>query len=61
MDNKFNPDINNQAIEVVSSQKKKKPVYPPLFPRYRIPVKRENNTKHLGVTLDERLKLSETH
>ena len=50
----FNPDINKQAIEVIFSHKKKKPVHPPLFFN-GIPVKRENNTKHLGVTLDERL------
>ena len=50
----FNPDINKQAIEVIFSHKKKKPVHPPLFFN-GIPVKRENHTQHLGVILDQRL------
>ena len=50
----FNPDINKQAIEVIFSHKKKKPVHPPLFFN-GIPVKRETYTKHLGVFLDQRL------
>ena len=50
----FNPDINKQAIEVIFSHKKKKPVHPPLFFN-GIPVKRETYTNHLGFILDERL------
>ena len=50
----FNPDITKQAIEVVFSQKYKKPLHPPLTFN-GIPVKREVQTKHLGVILDEKL------
>ena len=50
----FNPDITKQAIEVIFSHKKNKPVHPPLFFN-GIPVKRESHTEHLGVILDERL------
>ncbi len=50
----FNPDITKQAIEVICSWKKNKPVHPPLqFDR--IPVARKSSTKHLGIILDERL------
>ena len=50
----FNPDISKQAIEVIFSHKRKKPVHPPLVFN-GIPVKREDFTKHLGVILDQRL------
>ena len=50
----FNPDISKQAIEVIFSHKKKKPVHPPLHFN-GIPVKRETHTQHLGVILDQRL------
>ena len=51
---KFNPDITKQAIEVIFSWKKNKPVHPPL--QFNgIPVARKQNTKHLGIILDERL------
>ena len=50
----FNPDITKQAIEVIFSHKKNKPVHPPLSFN-GIPVKRETHTEHLGVILDQRL------
>ena len=50
----FNPDISKQAIEVIFSHKRKKPVHPTLFFN-GIPVKRETHTEHLGVILDQRL------
>ena len=46
--------IGKQAIEVIFSHKKDKPVHPPLSFN-GIPVKRESHTEHLGVILDERL------
>ena len=51
----FNPDISKQAIEVIFSQKRtQKPNHPPLTFN-GIPVKRESDTKHLGLFLDDRL------
>ena len=51
----FNPDISKQAIEVIFSQKRtQKPNHPPLLFN-GIPVRREADTKHLGLTLDEKL------
>ena len=50
----FNPDISKQAIEVIFSQKYKKPNHPHLTFN-GIPVKREDHTKHLGVFLDSQL------
>ena len=50
----FNPDLSKQAIEVIFSHKKKKPIHPPLHFN-GIPVKRETHTQHLGVILDQRL------
>jgi len=57
---KFNPDITKQAIEVIFSCKyaKTKPVHPPLFFN-DIPVARQASTKHIGLTLDERLSFTE--
>ena len=61
---KFNPDLTKQAIEVIFShlhnkrQKNPKPCHPPLTFN-GIPVTRRPSTKHLGVTLDERLSFSE--
>ena len=52
----FNPDISKQAIEVIFSQKYKKPNHPHLTFNV-IPVKREYYTKHLGVFLDSHLNL----
>jgi hypothetical protein len=54
----FNPDLSKQAIEVIFSHKKKKPVHPDLF-FHGIPIKRESSTKHLGLTLDDRLSFRE--
>ena len=53
----FNPDITKQAIEVIFSVKKKKPVHPELVFN-GIPVSREENTKHLGIYLDSGLNFS---
>ena len=50
----FNPDISKQTIEVIFSHKKKKPLHRDLSFQ-NIPIRREANTKHLGLTLDERL------
>ena len=51
----FNPDISKQAIEVIFSQKRtQKPNHPPLIFN-GIPIRREADTKHLGLTLDEKL------
>jgi len=57
---KFNPDISKQAIEVVFSCKygKTKGVHPPLSFN-DIPVARKPSTKHLGLTLDEKLSFRE--
>ena len=51
---KFNPDITKQAIEVIFSHKRKKPLHPSISFN-GIPVKREPETQHLGVILDEKL------
>ena len=53
----FNPDITKQAIEVIFSVKKKKPIHPDLNFN-GIPVAREDSTKHLGVRLDSKLNFS---
>ena len=53
----FNPDITKQAIEVIFSCKKNKPLHPDLVFN-GIPVSREPFTKHLGVYLDSRLNFS---
>ena len=50
----FNPDLSKQAVEVIFSVKRNKPIHPPLSFN-DIPVARETNTKHLGLFLDERL------
>ena len=51
---KFNPDITKQAIEVIFSQKRNKPDHPSINFN-GIPVKRESETQHLGVVLDDKL------
>ena len=51
---RFNPDITKQAIEVIFSTKYKKDDHPPLTFN-GVPVARQDSTKHLGITLDERL------
>ena len=53
----FNPDITKQAVEVIFSVKKKKPLHPDLNFN-GIPVARENSTKHLGAHLDSKLNFS---
>jgi hypothetical protein len=51
---KFNPDISKQAVEVIFSQKRCKPQHPEIYFN-NVPVKRECETKHLGVIFDEKL------
>ena len=53
----FNPDITKQAIEIIFSVKKKKPVHPGLVLN-NIPVARQDHTKHLGIYLDSCLNFS---
>ena len=53
----FNPDITKQAIEVIFSVKKKKPVHPDLAMN-GVPVARHEHTKHLGLFLDSALNFS---
>ena len=50
----FNPDITKQAIEVIFSHKRNKPIHPQISFN-GIPVKRENYTNHIGLYLDTRL------
>ena len=42
---KFNPDMSKQAVELIFSHKRKKPVHPS-FTFNDIPVKRVSETKH---------------
>ena len=53
----FNPDLSKQAIEIIISCKNKKPYHPDLTFN-GIPIAREPYTKHLGVYLNTRLKVS---
>ena len=57
---KFNPDISKQAIEVVFSCRygKTKGIHPPLLFN-EIPVARKEFTKHIGLTVDEKLNFRE--
>ena len=55
---KFNPDISKQAVEIVFSNKYKKPNHPPIS-FGGIPVARVDSTKHIGLTLDHRLSFRE--
>ena len=50
----FNPDISKQAIEIIFSRKHNKSDPPPLTFN-NIPVKRDVETKHLGMVLDSKL------
>ena len=50
----FNPDITKQAIEIIFSNKNNK-ADPPLVTFNGIPVKRDIETKHLGILLDSKL------
>ena len=51
---KFNPDISKQAVEVIFSHKRNKPLHPALSFN-DIPVKRVMETQHIGLVLDEKL------
>ena len=51
----FNPDPNKQATEVIFSRKKNPFLHPTLFFN-RLPVASEQSQKHLGLTLDKKLK-----
>merc|ERR1711872_607240 len=55
---KFNPDISKQAVEIVFSNKYKKPNHPPIS-FGGIPVARAESTKHIGLILDQRLSFKE--
>ena len=50
----FNPDKSKQAIQVIFSHKRTKPVHPPIFFN-ESEVKIKNEQKHLGMILDSRL------
>ena len=50
----FNPDKNKQAIQVFFSQKRTKPVHPPIFLN-ESEVKIKDEQKHLGMIPDSRL------
>ena len=50
----FNPDINKQAVQVIFSQKKTKPIHPPLFLN-DTPVVIKDKQNHLGMVLDSAL------
>ena len=50
----FNPDLNKQAVDHIFSQKKIKPVHPPLFSN-GVEVKKVDSHKHLCLTLDPKL------
>ena len=50
----FNPDITKQAIQVIFSQKRDKPIHPPIyFNESEVVIKQEQ--KHLGLILDSSL------
>ena len=53
----FNPDIKKQAVEVIFSVKKNKPDHP-FLSFSNISVARVTYTKHLGLTIDEKLLFS---
>ena len=57
MENGFNPDPNKQAVELIFSQKKIKPVHLPLFFN-GVEVKKVDSHKHLGLTLAPKLTLT---
>ena len=50
----FNPDKNKQAIQVIFSQKRAKPVHPPIFLN-ESEVKIKDEQKHIGMILDSHL------
>ena len=51
---RFNPDITKQAVEVIFSTKTTPPPHSSLM-FHNIPVKLENEHKHLGIILDKQL------
>ena len=48
MENQFNPEKNKQIIQVIFSQKRTKPVHPPIFLN-ESEVKIKDAQKHLGM------------
>ena len=51
----FNPDVNKQAVQMIFSQKRSKPLHPPLlFNGFSVPISEDH--KHLGFFLDSELK-----
>ena len=50
----FNPDPSKQAVEILFTQKQKRPVHPPLYFN-GIEIKSVSDHKHLGLTLDPKL------
>ena len=52
----FNTDKNKQAIQVIFSQKRTKPVHPPIFLN-ESEVKIRDEQKHLGMILDSHLNI----
>ena len=53
----FNPDPNNQAVEIVFSRKREKDNYPPLT--FNDTVQTAISQKHLGLVLDSKLDFNE--
>ena len=53
----FNPNISKQAIEIIFSAKKNKHLHPDLYLN-NVPVARKQNTKHIGMYLDNSLNFS---
>ena len=51
----FNADISKQAVQVIISQKRTKPIHPPFFFN-DAPVVIKDEQKHLGMVLDSALK-----
>ena len=54
----FNPDVSEQAQEVIFSRKKNIGNHPAVFFN-NLPINRKSTQKHLGLLLDEKLKFSE--
>ena len=53
----FNPDKNKQAMQVIFSCKKYKPIHPPLIFNQSEVVKKDEHT-HLGMILDPKSKVN---
>ena len=54
VENAINPDINKQAVQVIFSEKRAKPIHPPLL-FDDAPVVIKDEQKHLGTVLDSAL------